>query len=182
MKYLNLNLNETYYKKDERTQVIEMIILCLAGFMISFLVGHPQILVGALVNAFLIRCALTLPNYKVLPVVMAPSIGAAARGILFGPFTPYLIPIMPFIWAGNMILVYAFKIYAKNKRNYWTTLLISSTIKAGFLFTAANILYTASIIPAAIVSAMGIMQATTAIIGGTIVYIQLKIEQKYSVN
>lgn len=176
MKFVNVSLDETYYKNKEKTQIIEMTALFFAGFMISFLIGHPQLLVGALVNAFLIRCALSLPGYKVLPVVMAPSMGAAAKGLLFGPFTPYLVVIMPFIWIGNMILVYAFKEYAKNKRNYFATLIVGSAAKAAFLFACASILFTASIIPAAIVSGMGIMQFITAVTGGALVYLGIKLE------
>jgi hypothetical protein len=171
--------DDVEHEYSNQRQLIEMTMLFFGGFFISFLVGYPQIIVGSLVNAFLIRSALSLPGNKVLPVAIAPSMGVIARGLVFGPFTPFLIFLLPAIWLGNLILIYAFKNQIKNKYNYFAALIGGSVIKAGFLFAAATILFSVSIVPAAIVSAMGIIQLETALIGGIIAYLGIKAEKYF---
>jgi len=171
--------NDVQNEYSNQRQFIEMTALFLGGFFISFLVGYPQIIVGSLVNAFLIRSALSLSGHKVLPVAIAPSLGVLARGLVFGPFTPFLIYLLPAIWFGNLVLIYAFKAQIRNKCNYFAVLLGGSAIKAGFLFAAATVLFSASIVPAAIVTAMGIIQLETALIGGIIAYLGIKAEKHF---
>jgi len=80
-------------------------------------------------------------------------------------------------WIGNMILLYAFKVKIAHKYNYFLTLLAGSAAKAGFLFSVAYILYSASIVPELFLSTMGMMQFTTAILGGLLVYAYMKVEK-----
>jgi hypothetical protein len=171
--------NEVNQEYSNKRQFIEMTALFLGGFFISFLVGYPQIIVGSLVNAFLVRSALSLKGYKVLPVAIAPGLGVIARGLVLGPFTPFLIYLIPAIWAGNIIMIYAFKTQVRNKYNYLLALLGGSALKAGILFAAATVLFSASIIPAAIVTAMGLIQLETALIGGMITYLAIKAEKYF---
>ena len=177
--YASKYLNEAYYEYSEKHQILEMAALGLLGFMLPFALGTPQIIIGILVNALIIRSALSLPSYKTLPVLFTPSIGAIAQGALFGPFNVFLILMMPFIWSGNLILLYSFKAKIKHGYNYLLTLVAGSAAKAGFLFVAAYILYSASIIPAVFLTTMGIMQFTTAVLGGVAVYVQLKAERYF---
>ncbi|MDD5112199.1 MAG: hypothetical protein PHG85_06620 [Candidatus Altiarchaeota archaeon] len=161
---------EVGYAYSQGYQLAEMLALCTLGFLLPFAFGHPQLLIGAAVNAFLIRSAASLPSYKLAPVIIAPAVVALARGVLFGPFTPYLALMVPFIWVGNALLVYAFKARIANGWNYAATLTASSLVKAAFLYLAAFVLYSAGLIPAAILGAMGVMQLSTALIGGAIAY------------
>ncbi len=174
----NLNLfgcaDEVYYKHTPEYQFMEMMALGFLGFMIPLTIGHPQLLVGAAVNAFIIRAALSLPQNKALPVILTPSLGALARGILFGPYTVLLVYMIPFIWAGNYILMYAFKIKVKNNVNYFATLIAGSLAKAGLIYAAAFMLYSLKLIPAIMLPAMGLMQLATALTGGAIVYAGVK--------
>jgi hypothetical protein len=163
-------LDEVHYKYSPRYQLLEMMALGFLGFIIPLSIGHPQLLVGVAVNALLIRSALSLPSYRTLPIVFTPTLGVLARGILFGPFTVFLVFMMPFIWAGNYLLIYAFKAKLKYNYNYGLTLILASAAKAGMLYSAAVALHAANIIPEVFLSAMGLMQFTTAIIGGIIAY------------
>lgn len=173
-------LNEIYYKYSQRYQFVEMAALGFLGFLIPFIFGHPQILIGIFVNALIIRSALSLQSYKTLPIIFTPSLGALARGMIFGPYSVFLIYMIPFIWIGNLILIYAFKMKIKNKHNYFAVLAAGSIAKAGFLYAVAFTMYSVSIIPAIFLSAMGIMQLITAVFGGIVVYLELRAERYFS--
>jgi hypothetical protein len=177
--YISKYLDDAYYEYSEKHQILEMVALGLLGFMLPFAIGAPQIIIGILVNALIIRSALSLPSYKTLPVIFTPSIGAIAQGALFGPLNVFLIFMMPFIWSGNLILLYAFKAKIAHGYNYLLTLLAGSAAKAGFLFLAAYILYSASMIPEVFLSSMGVMQFVTAFLGGIMAYAQLKAEKYF---
>lgn len=169
MEYLNKIINKQDYKLNYRTELFEIILYTTISFFLPLMVGHPQIVVGVLVNALLITSALNIKGYKLLPVIIAPALGALSRGILFGPFTIFLLYMIPFIWVGNAILIYAFKwLNLDKKLNQWITLLIGSVAKAAFLFTIAYILFSLKLIPVLFLTAMGIFQLYTAILGGII--------------
>ena len=178
-RYLFQNVDAVYYEHPRRHQHAEMLALGFAGFLLPMLLGHPQLLVGVAVNAFIIRAALALPQNKALPVLLTPSLGALARGLLFGPFTVFLIYLIPFIWAGNYILFLAFKTKLAGNLNYGLALAGGSLAKAGFLYLTAYALYSAHIIPAIFLTAMGAIQLTTALLGGIVVYLQLKAEKRF---
>ena len=151
MTFLNINglLDEVYRKHSTEYQLIEMLALGFLGFLIPFVVGAPQIVVGILVNALIIRSALSLQSYKTLPIIFTPSLGALMQGMLFGPM------------------------------NYFLTLALASIGKAGLLYAAAFMLFSANFIPAIFLSAMGIMQLITAVLGGFVVYVELKAEKYF---
>ena len=159
--------------------VAQMTALALLGFLIPFFIGGPQILVGMLVNALIIRSAISLPAAKTLPVIFTPSIGALAHGVLFGPFSMFLVFMMPFVWAGNAILVYAFRRRIRNIYGYSLALGAGAAAKAGLLYASAYMLYSASIIPSVFLSAMGAIQLATALLGGVVVYLELKAERYF---
>jgi len=81
---------------------------------------------------------------------------------------------MPFIWTGNLILAYAISSWKRNTRGYFFALGAGSLAKAGLLYATAYMLYSASIIPAIFLTAMGTIQLATAVIGGIVVYLELK--------
>jgi len=167
-----MNINYEYLKKKEYKfghvqENIEMIIYSAICFFIPFFIGHPQLIVGVIVNASLILAALNLRNYRLLPIIMLPSLGVLSRGIIFGPFTVFLIYMIPFIWIGNSILVYTFKLLNLEKKiNRWVTLLIGSITKAAFLFAIAFLFVNLGILPKLFLTTMGIFQFYTAILGG----------------
>lgn len=167
--FKSIFLNE--YELSNKQEIIEIVLYSAAAFFIPMLLSHPQYLVGAAVNAFLIIAAMNIKGYKLLPVIIAPSLGALTHGMLFGPFTIFLVYMIPFIWIGNAILVYSFKYFKLNKKiNYWITLLIGSLLKSGSLFVIAYVLYSLNLVPVIFLTAMGIVQLITAVSGGLIAY------------
>ncbi len=176
--FINKEKNSFYSKNTEKNQVIELYGLAFMGFLIPFLIGHPQLLVGVCVNALIIRSALSMSARKALPVLVMPSLGALARGIIFGPYTVYLVYLTPFIWTGNFILFQAFRLKGKRDWNYPQTILGGAALKAGFLFSSAYILYSTGLIPKVFLAAMGAMQFTTAFVAGFSVYLMVRAESE----
>jgi len=159
------------FSLDYLHQGILLFAYSLLCFFTPFLIGEPQLAAGIAVNAFLILSALELQGWRLLPVIMLPSLGALSRGIVFGPFTPYLLLLVPFIWIGNALLVLSFKtILLKMKKGFGITLLAGSFIKSVFLFSSAFVLFSYSLLPSIFLSAMGAFQLATALAGGTIAY------------
>ena len=180
-----ININKVWNLQDYYIgyvqQYVEVVIYSTIGFFLPFLVGHPQIVVGVIVNSLLILSALNLQKYKLLPLVIMPSLGALSRGILFGPFTLYLLYFIPFIWIGNSILVFAFKHFnLKEKRNYFVTLFAGSFLKAAFLFSIAYLFVSIKLVPVVFLTAMGVMQLTTALMGGVVAYGTQRIKKQFN--
>ena len=153
-----------------------LIITYVASFTIPFLIGGPQILVGILVNIALIYAAITYKDIKTLfPLFFLPSIGVLTRGYIFGPFTPLLFYMVPFIWASNATLILVIKnLYVEKKFNYFFTLLVASLIKTFVLYLSAYGYFSFKILPAIFLKTMGFNQFLTATIAGIIVYMIIK--------
>ena len=160
-------INIQDYLLSNSVEYFEMIVYSAASFFIPFLIGHPQIAVGIVVNAMLITSALNLKGWKVLPIIILPSVAMLFRGALFGGFTMFLIYLIPFIWIGNALLVFSFKYFRlRLNKNYWLTLIIGALLKSGFLFIASLALYLLGIIPLFFLISMGVIQLITALLGG----------------
>jgi len=159
---------------------IEMILYIVVCFLVPFMMGHPQLFVGVVVNCALVLAALNLKTYKMLPIILVPSIAVLLRGAVFGPFTMFLIYMIPVIWIGNTILVVAMKeLSIKRKWNKFLSLGVGSAVKAGFIFIGALIMLGFGLIPAALLGAMGILQLTTALIGGGVAIGIHEVKKKY---
>ena len=160
-------LDSRLFRLGEKFEWAEFLFLGFLAFLIPFLVGNPQILVGTLVNAFLVVAALNLDAKKVMGLALLPSLGAIARGVLFGPFTFALVFMVPFIWAGNILLILTMKyFFGEKKVNYFVSLGAGALLKAGLLFGSAYLLLHFSLVPALFLEAMGIVQLITALGGG----------------
>ncbi len=174
--YLNIqNWDKIKIIASVNAKTLELIILSSLALITPIFLKHPQILVGVIINAILIKGALSLKKYQLLPLIIMPSVGVVLGGYLFGGLTKFVFFIMPFIWLGNTILIYLFK--KRTNKNYIFTLLLASFSKMTFLFLSALILYLLNIIPKPLLMAMGYMQFITAILGGTLVLTELKIEK-----
>jgi hypothetical protein len=158
----------------------ELVVYSMVCFFVPFLLGHPQLLVGTVVNASLILAALNLKSYKLLPIIMIPSLGVLTKGLIFGPFTIFLVYMIPFIWIGNTILVYCFKKFNLGLRmNKWFVLFIGSGLKVGFLFGIAYLLVKVGILPAVFLGAMGLLQVYTALLGGVLAFSVQGIKKRF---
>lgn len=142
--------------------------LYLIGFLLPFLVAGPQWLTGTLVNALLFFGSTTLSRKKLFPLVVFPSVGAVLHGVLFGPFTLFLVYMLPFIWMGNGIFVLLARLLA-NKLPSVFRLAIAAVSKAIFLFFLASLLYQNRLVPLMFLKAMGTLQLATALAGGMLV-------------
>lgn len=170
-------LNKQDYKLGFIQENVEMVIYSVICFFAPFFIGHPQIVVGVIVNAALVMAGLNLKNYKTLPVIIMPSLGVLSRGLIFGPFTIFLVYMIPFIWIGNAILVYSFKF---SKLNKWANLVLGSAVKTAFLFTAALLLVNLGVLPGLFLTTMGIFQLYTALIGGIAAITIHTIKKRYA--
>lgn len=174
----------SFYKQDYGLgyiqENIEMVMYTAVCFLVPFMMGHPQLFVGIVVNCALVLAALNLKSYKMLPIILIPSIAVLMRGAIFGPFTMFLIYMIPVIWIGNTILVVAIKeLSLKRKWNKFLSLGIGSAVKAGFIFIGAFVMLGFGLIPAALLGAMGILQLTTALIGGGVAIGIHEMKKKY---
>lgn len=154
------------YEISNILENIEFISYCIISLFLPMFLKHPQFMVGTAVNMMIVLAVLNLKSYRILPIIILPSVGAFLNGILFGQFTVFLLYFIPFIWIGNMIMAYSFKqFYLNKKMNFMKTALMASFAKSLFLFTTAFILYSLNIVPMIFLTAMGIMQLITAIAG-----------------
>lgn len=149
-------------------------IVGFASFVVPFLLGQPQLVVGSIVNTALFLSALFLPQPLINAIILLPSLALISRGLVFGPLTPFLFIMLPFIWAGNWLLVNIFKQSILKKTSYWLAAILASVIKFIFLYTSANLLFKLHLIPQLFLTTMGIFQLTTALIGSGIAFLILK--------
>ena len=136
------------------------------AFLLPFILGHAQLLVGSVVNCALVLAALNLRGKKLLPIILLPSIGAYLAGYLLAASSALLIMI-PFIWVGNTVLVFSMKqINLSMKKNRLLSLGIGAAAKSAFLFSIAFIFFSFGLVPAVFLTAMGVLQLSTALMGG----------------
>ncbi len=167
MKYLFIQEYPLTYLQEN----IELVIYSVICFFVPFLIGQPQLLVGTIVNASLILAALNFKIYKTIPIIVLPSLAVLTKGLIFGPFTIFLLYMIPFIWVGNAILVFTFKKFnLQKKMNKWITLLFASAFKTAFLFSIAYLFVKISLLPTVFLTAMGLFQFYTAIMGGILAF------------
>jgi hypothetical protein len=141
-----------------------VIALPLAGFLLPFLVPGPQWLTGTLVNCFFFLFAFKLPRQNILPISIFPSLGALARGFLFGKATLFLFFFLPFIWIGNLILIKSFLSFKKTTP-LPVAISLSSLFKSASLYLPALLYVHSHVVPALFLQSMGIIQFFTAILG-----------------
>ncbi len=177
--YANKTFNLQIFEIGNKQQTIEMVVYSIVSFFLPMLLGHPQIVVGITVNVLLIMSALNLKNYKILPIIIFPSLGTLSRGLIFGPFTIYLVYMVPFIWIGNTILVYIFKkLHLQKKINFFLTTIIAAGLKSAFLFGITYLLFSLDLLPVIFLTAMGLMQFYTAAAAGVFAFAFSKVQKK----
>jgi len=145
-------------------EMAEVLIISIAALMIPFSLGHPQLLVGILVNATIVLAALNLKNWQILPILLLPSIGVVSRGLIFGPLSIFLVYMVPFIWLGNLILGYSIR----GSKYKWLGLVIGAVLKMAFLYSIAVILIKLHVLPKPFAISMGMIQLYTALAGGVL--------------
>jgi len=142
---------------------IELIIYLFA-FCVPMLLHGQQMLVGPIVNALLFIVARKLSWQKLWPVILLPSLAAIIQGVVVGPWTMFLIYLMPAIWLGNFSLVFIIKKFETT--NLIARIALASIFKAALIFVAAWVLVQLNLIPVALLPLMGMGQLLTALVGG----------------
>lgn len=143
--------------------------LSFLSFAIPFSLGHPQFLVGSIVNAALFASVILLPRKYFWPIIVLPSVAVLSRGIIFGPLTAFLIYFLPFIWLGNLGLIWTFKkIYPH--WGFLRAMIMASFGKQALLYLSAQIFFNLKLVPKIFLITMGINQLLTGVTGGFIAY------------
>ncbi|MEM0360402.1 MAG: hypothetical protein QXK06_03670 [Candidatus Diapherotrites archaeon] len=153
-------------------QWVEALLYALFCFMLPFILSHSsqQLLLGTLVNATIIIAATRLELKHLLSVILFPVFGVLSAGALFGSLTPYLLLLVPFIWAGNAVLAFSFKHF---NESFAFKALIGATAKALVIGVSAFTLFSFSMLPAALLLPMSAMQFVTALLGALVAFIAL---------
>jgi len=147
------------------TALTKTIVFLIPLFFIPFLLGGPQLLIGSIINLLLIFVALKYKNYyAIIPMMMLPSIATSLRGFVFGPFTIFLVYMIPAIWLGNFVLIYTIQ-HIKTQR---LSILVGGFLKTICLFVVAYILVTLWILPTIFLKTMGMFQLITVMIAGVL--------------
>ena len=149
------------------------LILPVIAFAIPFLVSGPQLVTGTLINAFLFYASLKLSKKALTGIIIGPSIGALFNGLVFGVFTPFLAYFLPFIWIGNYILAKTF-----NNNPTFAGVVKAAFFKSAFLFAFAFLFNKLSIVPEIFLTAMGVFQFVTAILGGSVFILINRLSQQ----
>jgi len=141
------------------------LVMISIAFFIPLIFSHPQWLIGVIIN-ILLYLSVDLDFKKQLPIIIIPSVSALLHNTLFGTFTLFLIYFIPFVWIGNFILVRVMKL----RLNYLYKMILASTAKSLFLFIVAYIYFSLGLVPAIFLTAMGLIQLITSLVGGLLVY------------
>ena len=135
------------------------------AFLIPFLISGPQLLIGSLVNCFLILSTKFIDKKNHLIIAVLPSIAAVLNGLVFGKFTSFLVFFLPFIWIGNFVLIKSI-IYLKNKWPMPLSIVISIILKTIIIYFSAVVYFKLNVVPEIFLTAMGAFQLITGVIGG----------------
>lgn len=144
--------------------------LSVLSFSIPFSLGHPQWLIGTIVNASLFLSVVFLPKRFILLLIVLPSLGVLSRGVILGPLTILLVYFLPFIWLANFILIFTFK-RVFTRLHYLFSVILAAVAKSLFLLIVVNIYFEFSIVPKIFVQSMGLNQLLTALSGGLMAWI-----------
>ncbi|MBN1373911.1 hypothetical protein JW962_01065 [Candidatus Dojkabacteria bacterium] len=125
--------------------------------------GLPQLVTGIVVNALLAYGVLSFGYKKTFPLTIFPSLISVALGLLFGPFTIFLLYFVPVIILANNLYVIILNRYAKG--NNIAKYILPSVVKSGVLFLAAYVFVKLGIVPGVFLTTMGLIQLVTATVG-----------------
>lgn len=191
-------IKQTVKDFSKKSEVIQTIIIALLAFLVpSFLAqlinivfgtesvisNNSQFIVGSVVNTLLVISALNLKGWsKTSFIVTMPSISTIMSGYVFKSASVYMVWMIPAIWLGNFILIYAFKyIMIAKEKNYFIAAICGIICKVAIIFGFFVILKAFNVFPEKLVAnlqnAMSLIQLITATIGCIIAFAIYKIEK-----
>lgn len=152
----------------------------------SVIATNSQLIIGTIVNMALVMAGINLKGWsKIIGVVTMPSIATILGGYVFGTSSVIMVYMIPAIWVGNFILVYAYKwIMLDKKKNYFLAGIVGIVLKVLVIFGVFNILNLFNIFPEKMVTmlqtSMGLTQLITASLGVVLTSIIYYAEKKYN--
>lgn len=149
--------------------------LSLLGLAVIAPLFQFQMVTGPMVNAILFIATVVLGWRKAISIAFLPSILAFAVGLL----PTVLGPMIPFIMLSNMVLVMVF--HNLWRRNYWLGVGVASVAKFILLFVVSQFLFQIIFqqkLAQAVAATMSWPQLYSALIGGVIAYIFLKMVKR----
>ena len=197
-------INKRIREYSKGVDIIQTIIIFLLALLVPTFLGqilnkvfgqtsvvatNSQIIIGTIVNMALIMTAINLKGWgKILGVVTMPSIATILGGYVFGTSSVFMVYMIPAIWIGNFILVYAFKLIMLDKnKNYFLAGIVGIILKVLVIFTVFNVLNGFNIFPEKMIetlqTSMGLTQLITASLGvvlTSIIYFAEKKSKKIS--
>ena len=147
----------------------------LLGLAIAAPFFHFQAVTGTMVNATLIIAAVILGKREAIAIGIFPSIISIITGLLI----PAVVPLVPFIILGNIILILTFGFFKKN--NYWKGIIWGSVSKFLFLYLAGFIvikIFESSVLAKIAMTMFSWQQLLTALSGGIVAYSVIRIFKK----
>ena len=191
-------LENTYYELSKTKEHLEYILIII-GVLITPIVLplvaiNNQFIIGSIVNAALIIAGINVKGWKkIIFLITLPSIYAMTTGLILSTTSIYAVYMIPFIWLGNLSIIYLYRyLFVKKQKNYALTSLISIIAKASIIFIGFNILILTTLISnntmllEIMSKVMGINQIITCTIGSiialTILNVFYKNKEKLSSN
>ena len=196
-------LDKRIYDFSKKSDIIQTIILGLLAFLVptflaqlittifgaqSVITANSQIIVGSIVNAALVLAAINIKGWKkIIGIITMPSISTILSGYVFQAASVYMVYMIPAIWIGNFVLIYAFKfIMLEKNKNYFVAGIVGIIAKVLVIFGWFELLNLFSVFPSQLVNnlqtAMGLTQLITATIGTLIVFTVYQVEKKKLAN
>jgi hypothetical protein len=161
------------FKKEAIISLLNFI--ALIGVAVIVPMFHNQLATGPIINAVLFIATIMLGIEKALFICLIPSVVAISVGLL----PVVLAPAVPFIMISNVLMVLVFNIL--KEKNYWAGVIASSFLKFIFLYSSSFLVVNLVIgkeLASNISLMMGWPQLLTALAGGVLAFIFLKIIKK----
>jgi len=147
----------------------------LLGLAVAAPFFHFQAVTGTMVNAALIVAAFILGRKEAIAIGIFPSIVSIITGLLI----PSVIPLIPLVILGNVILILVFSSLRKN--NYWKGVIWGSISKFVFLYATGIVIakvFENDVISKIVTAMFSWQQLLTALSGGIVAYAVIRIFKK----
>ena len=136
----------------------------------SVITQNSQLIVGTVVNTALVMAAVNLKGWKnILGVVTMPSIATILGGYVFKSASVFMVYMIPAIWIGNFVFVYAYKwLMLSKEKNYFLSGIAGIVTKVAVIAAGFFILKAFGIFPDKMVTTLQAAMTTTQLITATI--------------
>ena len=164
---------------SKQKEILDMILYVSIGFIIPFFFKRPQELIFLLTNVIIVLAALNISGKKLIPVLIAPILGAIGGAYLFGDVAFVIIPFTPLIFLADLIFVYMIKwLYLGRNYNFFIPLFIGSVAKYLILVISAYAFIMKGLAPDVFLIGFGRIQLILAFLGGMIAYFLFKLKKE----